>query len=250
MHNQRVNYPFNKQEFWDSLKTRYGIPLSRLPSKCVCGQNFSVEHAFTCKIGGFVTIRHNEIRDFTAEILREVCHDIQVEPMLTPLSGENFQYRTANTDRDARPDVAARGVWIRGSRAFCDVRVFNPLARTYRNQTLAAAHKTNENEKKRAYQERIRHVEHGSFTPLVFSCFGGMSIECLRFYNHLSDKLSEKRDISGSLARSWVRTKLCFSLLRTANLCIRGSKTLRPRNYADLASTSITLAASDARLDP
>ena len=80
------------QEFWDSVRTRYGIPLTRLPAKCVaCGVPFNVEHAFSCKNGGFVTIRHNEIRDFTAEVLREVCQNVEVEPLLTPLTGENFQ---------------------------------------------------------------------------------------------------------------------------------------------------------------
>ena len=63
----------------------------------------------------------------------------------------------------------------------------------------------------------------------------------------VADKLSEKRDIAGSLAKAWVRTKLCFSLLRTANLCIRGSKTLRPRNI-DLASTNISVAAAETGL--
>ena len=239
----------NKQEFWDSIKTRYGIPLSRLPSICACGENFNVNHAFTCKRGGFVIIRHNEIRDFTAEILREVCQDVEVEPMLTPLTGENFQYRTAITDNCARLDVAARGVWTRGSRAFFDVKVFNPLAPSYRNQTLSAAHKSNENIKKRAYRERIQQVKHGSFTPLVFSCFCGMSVECLKFFNHISDKISEKRNISGSLARSWIRTKLCFSLLRTANICIRGSKSRKPQNFSELASTNISVAVADARLN-
>ena len=238
----------NKQEFWDSVKIRYGISLSRLPSRCACGEKFTVDHAFTCKVGGFVTIRHNEIRDFTAQVLREVCQDVEVEPLLTPLTGEQFHYRTANTDDCARLDISARGVWTRGSRAFFDVRVFNPLAPSYRNQTILAAHKTNENEKKRTYRERIQQVEHGSFTPLVFSCFGGMSVECLKFYDHISDKLAEKRDIATSLARSWVRTKLCFSLLRTANLCVRGSKTLRPRTYEELSSTNITLAAADTRV--
>ena len=195
-----------------------------------------------------VTIRHNEIRDITAEILKEVCTDVAVEPLLTPLTGEHFRYRTANTADGARVDVLARGVWTRGSRAFFDVRVFNPLAPSYRNQTLAAAHKTNENAKKREYRERIQHVEHGSFTPLVFSCFGGMSVECLKFYNHISDKLGEKRDISGSLARSWIQTKICFSLLRTANLCIRGSKTLKRQDCSELAATNIMVAAADTRM--
>ena len=31
-----------------------------------------------------------------------------------------------------------------------------------------------EKEKKRAYEEQIREVEHGSFSPLVFTTAGGM----------------------------------------------------------------------------
>ena len=82
----------------------------------------------------------------------------------------------------------------------------------------------------------------------MFTCFGGMSVECMRFFNHISDKLSEKRDIAGSVARSWVRTKLCFSLLRTANLCVRGSKTLRMRTVEEVSATNITVAVADARI--
>ena len=141
-------------------------------------------------------------------------------------------------------------MWTRGSRAFFDVKVFNPLAQTYRDQTLPAAHRSAENSKKRAYRERVQQVEHGTFTPLVFTCYGGMSVECLKFYNHISDKISEKRDICGSLARSWIRTKLSFSFVRTANLCIRGSKkpTWRP-NYAELANTNIAAAAADTGMN-
>ena len=200
--------------------------------------------------GGFIVIRHNDVRDFTAEILHEVCKDVETEPFLTPLTGENFKHKTAKKDDGARVDVAARGVWTRGSRAFFDVKVFTPLAQTYRDQTLPAAHRSAENSKKRAYRERVQQVEHGTFTPLVFTCYGGMSVECLKFYNHISDKISEKRDICGSLARSWIRTKLSFSFVRTANLCIRGSKkpTWRP-NYAELANTNIAAAAADTGMN-
>ena len=34
-------------------------------------------------------------------------------------------------------------------------------------------YKLNEQEKKRAYEERVREIEHGSFVPLVFSILGG-----------------------------------------------------------------------------
>ena len=38
------------------------------------------------KIGGFLIHRHNEICDFTADCLREVCVDVEVEPQLQPLT--------------------------------------------------------------------------------------------------------------------------------------------------------------------
>ena len=50
-----------KQIFWDSIHLRYDIPLQRLPAKCVCDKTYTVEHALTCKKGGFVNIRHNEV---------------------------------------------------------------------------------------------------------------------------------------------------------------------------------------------
>ena len=62
--------------------------LPNLPSKCVCGSAFNVDHAIVCSKGGFPTLRHNEIRDITADLLTEVCHDVAIEPMLQPLTGE------------------------------------------------------------------------------------------------------------------------------------------------------------------
>ena len=244
------DFYLSKQEFWDAVQLRYGFPLTRLPQKCVCSENFSTEHALTCKKGGFVTIRHNSVRDFTADLLSEVCNDVAVEPLLAPLTGESFKYKTANKDNLARLDVSARGVWMKGSRAFFDVRVFNPLAPSYNNQTLKAAHRSNEAAKKREYGERIINVEHGSFTPLVFSSFGGMSVECTHFYNRLSDKISEKRDISVSKGRAWIRTKLSFSLLRMTLLCIRGSRTKRQHStHEPISETNIQAALIDSRLE-
>ena len=92
-------------------------------------------------------------------------------------------------------------------------------------------------------------VEHGSFTPLVFSCLGGMSPECTHFYNRVADKISEKRDISVGKGRAWVRTKLSFCLLRTAHLCIRGSRTKRQYLQESVADTNIQVVMIDAKLD-
>ncbi len=55
--------PLNKQEFRDSLCLRYNLPLSNLPCYCACGEMFNVNHALSCKKGGFVAQRHDTIRD-------------------------------------------------------------------------------------------------------------------------------------------------------------------------------------------
>ena len=60
-----------KQAFWDSLYLRYMIPHKYLPSRCACGKPFTIDHALSCAKGGFINIRHNEIRDFTADLLSE-----------------------------------------------------------------------------------------------------------------------------------------------------------------------------------
>ena len=41
----------NKQEFRDSILLRYNLPLSGLPTQCVCGEKFTVGHALLCKKG-------------------------------------------------------------------------------------------------------------------------------------------------------------------------------------------------------
>ena len=42
--------------------------------------------------------------------------------------------RTANITDVAPVDIAARGFWISGQRAFFDIRVFNPMAQRYGSQ--------------------------------------------------------------------------------------------------------------------
>ena len=123
--------------------------------------------------------------------------------------------------------MAARGFWTRGQKLFCDIRVFNPLAKCYRKNPLAKIHEKHEKDKKIKYAERVIEVEHGSFTPLVFSCFGGMSRECGAFFKHLAEKVAEKRNIATSEATCFLRTKLSFSLVKSLVLCICDSRSVR-----------------------
>ncbi len=88
----------------------YGWQPTRTPIHCDCGTHFSIEHSLSCPKGGFPTIRHNEIRDITANLLTEVCNDVNIEPHLQPITGERFSSRSANTQDGARLDIGANGL--------------------------------------------------------------------------------------------------------------------------------------------
>ena len=64
----------------------HGWTLPNIPDHCVCGESFSPDCAMICRHGGLKFVRHNEIRDITAEWLERVCHDVVIEPPLQPLS--------------------------------------------------------------------------------------------------------------------------------------------------------------------
>ena len=171
-------YGFNlhKSGFRDAIALRYGWTPADLPTSCVCGSRFSVEHALSCPRGAFPIIRHNEIRDLTASVLTEVCHDVRVEPDLQPITDETMTAATANTSDGARLDIAMNRFWGgRFERTFVDVRVFNPYAPSNRNSTISTCYRNHENQKKRTYDQRIREVEHATFTPLVLSATGGLA---------------------------------------------------------------------------
>ena len=60
------------------------------PMLCACGVQFSVDHAMACERVGFIIQRHNELRDLEAEMLRMVCSDVEVEPVLQEVTGETI----------------------------------------------------------------------------------------------------------------------------------------------------------------
>ena len=102
--------------------------------------------------------------------MSEVCNNVSIEPRLQPLSCEAVRFKTANAYSNARLDIAANGCWGgRFERSFFDVRVFNPGAPS--NHPFKSAYRRHEREKRRQYEQRVREVEHGHFTPLVFLIF-------------------------------------------------------------------------------
>ena len=165
---EEQSFNLNKGEFRDALSLRYNHRPRNLPSKCPCGEKFDVTHALNCKRGGFVNARHDNIKNFEAKMLKLVGNDVEVEPPLQPVTGGIYQ-KSANTREEARPDVRARGFWRDGQNAYFDVRVTNPDCESQKNMTLKAVLNKHEQEKKRQYNQRIMNIEHGTFTPLIFT---------------------------------------------------------------------------------
>ena len=75
---------------------------------------YDLEHSTSCKKGGLISIHHNDIRNLTANILSEVCNDVEVEAKLVPLTGKQLQYRSVITKDEASIDIPARCFWVIG----------------------------------------------------------------------------------------------------------------------------------------
>jgi len=123
---------------------------------------------------------------------------------------------------DPRLDIHARGFWEPQRAAFFDVRGFHPNADCYRDKELVQIYRNHENEKRRLYSRRTLDIEQGTFTPLVFSC--EMGKECLRFHSRLAELLAAKKGESYSTTFRWIRARTSFALLRSALVCLRGSR--------------------------
>ena len=148
-----------------------------------------------------------------------------IEPELQPVTDEVLMGATANLQDGARLDIAANGFWGGTfERTYFDVRVFNPHAPSNRHTQPSSCYRKHERIKKRAYEQRVREIEHATFTPLVRSAMGGLANEANIFYKRLASMLASKWDHSYSSTLCWLRCRLAFSILRSAIQSIRGAR--------------------------
>ena len=80
-----------------------------IPNVCACGKKNSIDHSLVCKKGGYVSMRHNALRNTEGILMREVCKDVQIEPVLIPTETD-LQNGTNMAER-ARLDISARGIF-------------------------------------------------------------------------------------------------------------------------------------------
>ena len=221
-----LGFVLNKQEFRDSICLRYGWNIPDTPAYCQCGSKNSIDHTLSCPNGGYTIMRHNGVRDLEAELMREVCRDVKVEPELLPI-GE--QEMAGITSDKARLDVSGVGVWGEHERTFLDIKIFHPNCQSYSNMDIEKAYVHHQNIKKHNYKERVLNVEHGSFTPVIFTTTGGVGPEANKHHKRIAQLMAIKKKGEYSQIISYIRTRLRFNLLKSILVAVRGERGRRTR---------------------
>ena len=183
-------------------------------------------------------MRHNHLRELNADLQREVCRDVVVEPQLLPLKDEEVQGARGD---NAKPDISSRGLWSTFERTFFDVRVLHPNASSYLKSDIDTLYGKHERQKMGKYNSRILTVERGSFTPLIYSTFGGWGPQTTRYHKRLATKLASKRNEKYSHVLNHMRARVRFSLLRSTLIAVRGERGKRQPAAKPLSSTSFNL---------
>ena len=246
--NARYGFTLHKQALQDSSCIRYGWQPARPPFYCPCGVAFSVNHALSCPKGALPSIWHDCIRHITAQLLTKVCHNVAIEPIPLPLTGERFSLRSTNVEDEARLDIKVQEFNKSGSSTFFNVRVFNPYAFSNNKSTVAACYRKNEMEKRCKYERRVLNVEYGSFTPLVFSTSGGWGYSVTATFRRLASLISNKVSKPYSATLGFIRCKIAFSLIDLAVMCLHGAKSSihNPPRDSNLHSQPLDLIANEA----
>ena len=77
------------------------------------------------------------------------------------------------------------------------------------------------------YTQRVVDVEQGTITRLVFTTTGGMGEECKRYHNRLAELVAAKKGEDYATTVLWIHSKVYFAIVRSALLCLRGSRTAK-----------------------
>ena len=161
-----------------------------LPSHCDgCSEGFTVEHGLSCKKGGLVGQRHDDVRDELAHLCSTALSESRVstEPEIfygrgVRASTPRAECKCTRKDRagvtvcsclgdEARGDVAAHGFWRSGRTTVFDVRITDTDASSYGVQASDKILENAAKVKRKKYEEACTERRR-DFTPMVYSVDG------------------------------------------------------------------------------
>ena len=215
------------EEFRDGVRLRLGLTPTSLPPRCDgCGERFSTEHAMSCRKGGLILHRHNDLVATWGQLCGQAHTPSTVsdEPLIQ--TSQDVQAAGANRTEptpELRGDIAVHGFWTRGTTAIFDVRVTDTDAPSNRNTAPAKVLQRHEAEKKAKYGA-LCIARRRTFTPLVFSVDGMQGVEATAASRRLASSLASKWKRSYSEVCGFVRSRLSIALVRSASRCLRADR--------------------------
>jgi hypothetical protein len=235
------------EEWRDNARLRYGWRPIGLCERCDgCGAGFSVEHALSCKKGGLVGQRHDDVADESGELSAmaltpsRVSYEPEIFSGKDVVAGQRGEGEVANQTTtggagakgptrsnvagdEARGDVAVHGLWKRGQTCIMDIRVTDTDSKSYSTtsseKVLEKAAKLKRDKYAKACLERRR-----SFTALVYSVDGLACKEAKAFERRVASLLASKWDRRYSEMVSFVRTRMSIAIVRSNTLLLRGAR--------------------------
>ena len=234
-----LGYCLSKKDFRDSLLLRYNWPIPDVCKHCACGMSNSVNHALTCKKGGYVTFRHDILVETEAELLREAkCRNVYTEPSLLPTCEQMHPKGTITAD-GARLDIVATGLYGKNEKTFMDVRITHANAPSNLSIPVDKLLLKNEAEKKTKYASRVINTERATFIPLVFTTAATTAPECNKFHKRVAELIANKRKEQYGKVLSYIRTRISFAMLKSIPVSIHGVRDKQGRKDGG------TMCASD-----
>jgi hypothetical protein len=87
---------------------------------------------------------------------------------------------------------------------------------------------------------------------MIMTTSGGMGPEMSMALKQLAQKLSAKQNEPYSKVMGTLRVRFVFAMMRSALVCLRGSRTIKPRTFdldaEEILDSSSTVVVHEARL--
>ena len=245
-------------EWRDNARLRYNLKPLDMPQLCDgCMCPMSVEHALSCKKGGLVHIRHDDVADEwrhlcgTATTFSKVTREPRIYSSVSrrvvvagnpeteattpatvvrnantttpPGNPYQTQQTRASNITEERGDAGCHGFWERGKGCVFDMRITDTECRSNRNKDIDKVLAAHEKEKKDKYLHKC-HEERMDFTPMVYSVDGIAGREARHAEKHLATYLSEKWKRGYPEMCFYVRVRMALAVVKANSLLIRGSR--------------------------
>ncbi len=132
---------------------------------------------------------------------------------------------------EACGDGGAHGFWKRGMTTIFDVQICDTDAKSYGNRTSKKVLKSAALREKSKYEEACLE-RHRDFTPMLYSVDGMADKHARAAEKKIADILTAKWTRQYSQIASFVRTGMCFSIVRSNTLLLRGDRAMNWRRRA------------------